>query len=412
MRNCLDTSDKMNFRELKNHLASLANDPVAVAAYVDRYLAYHRGNFPIVEGTIAHFICKEQPNKVVGVGGEWNGWDAPRAIMTPIGGGLLHYQHEFENDACLDYFFYEIAVSRIEDLPADLQARRRLNMRSTLDPLNAHFGESGFGPRSELAMPGYRRPAVTREQKGIKTGILRKGSIESKFLHQEERSYTVYLPPGYSESGAACPTVYFNDGGDYLTMGKAPIILDNLISKGAIPPVVAVFLPPVHREGEYNCNDDYVRFVCDELVPEMQRQYNLRDEAASRAVVGPSLGGLISLYLGGERPDVFGLVGAQSSAVHSTYGLNKFDARRTYAVPLPVRLHLVIGSYEDCFDIDYRGRCHDLLNPVRELCAVLKQHGYAYRYLEPHMGHSWTLWRDYLADILLYFFGEPRQNLH
>ena len=53
-------------------------------------------------------------------------------------------------------------------------------------------------------------------------------------------------------------------------MGKAPIVLNNLIDIGAIPPIVAVFIPPVDREREYNCDDRYVSFLCDELLPVLQ----------------------------------------------------------------------------------------------------------------------------------------------
>jgi len=48
----------------------------------------------------------------------------------------------------------------------------------------------------------------------------------------------------------------------------------------------------------------------------------------------------------------------------------------------------------------------ELLNPVREFRFVLERSGYAYRYAEHHQGHSWGLWRDTLADALVYFFAE------
>lgn len=400
-------SEATNFSSFLYQLQTLTDDPLAAAAYADGYLASHRGHFPIIEGSTAHFICKKQAGTVVSVGGEWSGWDARQGIMTPIGGGLLHYQHEFELDARLDYFLYEIAANSAQDVPTDWQTFRHLNAHSTLDPLNARTGESGFGPRSELAMPDYERPAITREQGGTQVGTLQRSSMHSKFLGQEH-PYTVYLPAGYTTSGEAYPCVYFNDGGDYLAMGKAPTILDNLIGVDIIPPMMAVFMPPVDREGEYNCDDRYVRFLCEELLPELHQHYHLSNEAAQRAVVGPSLGGLISLYIGSERPDLFGLVGAQSACVTSINGLDKYDARKVFASNhrLPLRLYLVIGRYEDCFGLDYRGRCRDLLNPLREFRAVLEEYGYPHRYFEPHQGHSWGLWRDYVPDILRYFFGD------
>ena len=405
----METPAETSFCTFTTRLQALADDPVAAASYAESYLAAYAGSFPLVEGNTAHFIYKKQPGKVVGVGGEWNGYDARKAIMEPIGAGLLHYQHDFEQDARLDYFFFEYDASNSPDLLSDPRAIKLDDMRAVLDPFNRRFGESGFGPRSELAMPTYRRPAITREQPGLLTGELREETINSKAL-QHERAYSVYLPPAFTASVETYPSIYFHDGGDYLSMGRAPTILNNLIGIGAIPAVVAVFVLPVNRESEYNCDDRHVSFLCDELLPELQRRYNLSNDPAKRAVIGPSLGGLISLYTGKQRPDLFGLVGAQSSAVKSINGLDIFDARTAYAVEprLPLRLHLVMGSYEDCFSTDEQGRCSDLLNPVRELRSILEQRNNPYSYAEHHQGHSWGLWRDTLADALTYFFGEGR----
>jgi len=402
----LDTSEEISFRGFINHLHSSTDEPVSTTSASEYLLTSHPGGFPIIEGNVAHFISRERPGVIAGVIGDWNGWDARKAIMTPIGHGLLHYQHEFEEDARLDYFFYEVDVDKLQDLPFD-EALIRAPIHSMRDPLNPRVSESGFGLKSELAMPGYSRPAATLGQTGTVPGMLGERTIASKILGQE-RSYTIYLPASYSAHEKPYPTIYFKDGADYLKMGKAAIILDNLISMGMISPVVAVFIPPVARTKEYNCGDDYVRFFCDELIPHMHDRYNLSTDPAKRAVIGPSLGGLISLYIGSQRPDLFGLIGAQSSAVHSVYGLDTYDSRTAYAVSprLPARLHLVIGTYENCFDIDKQGRCQDLLNPVREFRSVLEQSGYAYRYAEHHQGHSWGLWRDTLVDALTYFFGE------
>jgi enterochelin esterase family protein len=226
-------------------------------------------------------------------------------------------------------------------------------------------------------------------------------SISSDFLLWT-LPYTVYTPPGYHATAEPYPVLYFHDGDDYLTFGKAPVILDNLIASGQIPPTVAVFVSPAEREINYNCDDQYVRFFCEELLPDVARRYNVSADRTMRALIGPSLGGLISLYTGFQRPDLFGLLIAQSSTVRSVNGLDTFDARTAYAraPALPVRIDLVIGTYEDCFAVDRQGHCRDLLTPVRELHAVLTQAGIPHRYAEHHQGHSWGLWRDTLAAAL------------
>src|SRR5260370_16187164 len=338
----METPAETSFWTFITRLQALADDPGTAASYAKSYLAALAGNFPIVAGNTAHFIYKEQPGTIVGVGGEWNGYDARKALMKPIGAGLLHYQHDFELDARLDYFFFEYDTGSVPDLFSDPGVIVLDDMRPVLDPLNQRVGESGFGLRSELPMPAYQRPAITREQSGVPAGMLSEESIKSETL-QQDRAYTVYLPPAYNPNDQPYPSIYFHHGGDYLSMGKAPIVLNNLIAVGAIPPLVAVFIPPVDRIREYNCDDRYVGFLCDELLPELQDRYNLSSDPANRAIIGPSLGGLISLYTGKQRPDRFGLVGAQASAVKNINGLAIFDPPTAYTAEprLPPRLHLL-----------------------------------------------------------------------
>src|SRR5260221_2564422 len=181
----METPAETSFWTFITRLQALAEDPGTVASYAESYLAVHAGNFPIVEGNTAHFIYEEQPGTIVGVGGEWNGYNARKSIMKPIGAGLLHYQHEFELDARLDYFFFEYDTVSVPDLLSDPGAVVLVDMRPVLDPLNQRVGESGFGLRSELAMPVYQRPAITREQPGVLAGMLREETIKSEALQQE-----------------------------------------------------------------------------------------------------------------------------------------------------------------------------------------------------------------------------------
>ena len=119
----------------------------------------------------------------------------------------------------------------------------------------------------------------------------------------------------------------------------------------------------------------------------------------------------MSLYIACQRSEFFELVGAQSTATKSTYGLEHYDALTAFAVEprLPLKLYLAIGSYESCFSTNFSWQenqgCHDLLTPVQKLVGVLEQYGYPYHYREDHQAHSWGFWRDTLADMLTYLFA-------
>jgi enterochelin esterase family protein len=388
------------FSAFRTQLAALAGDPAAATALADQFLAAHAGAIPIIEGSTAHFLARAPEGQIVGVGGEWAGMDPSRAIMEPIGGGLVHYAHTLEPNARLDYLFFAADAPRRNRQPDPATLRRAQAER---DPLNPRIGASGLGARSELAMPGYRRPAITEPQPGTPPGSLHDGVLLSRALGGM-RAYTVYLPVGYDPAGGPYACAVFHDGGDYLHYGEAPTILDNLIAAGTIPPLVAIFVPPQAREVEYNCDDRHVRFLADELLPALTTEYALSPDRMRRAVIGPSLGGLISLYIGRSRPEVFGLIAAQSTATGSWR--TGYEARRPYAAPpLPLRVHLAIGSYEGCFAVDRQGRCRDLLTPARALRDVLARAGVPHAYVEPHQSHSWGMWRDTLGAALEFLFG-------
>src|SRR5260370_2416781 len=160
----METPAETSFWTFITRLQALADDPGTAASYAESYLAAHAGNFPIVAGNTAHFIYKEQPGTIVGVGGEWNGYDARKALMKPIGAGLLHYQHDFELDARLDYFFFEYDTGSVPDLFSDPGLIVLDDMRPVLDPLNQRAGDSGFALRSELPIPPSHRPAIPTDQ--------------------------------------------------------------------------------------------------------------------------------------------------------------------------------------------------------------------------------------------------------
>lgn len=386
-----------SFSDFVAALHTTEPDPQLVAPY----LATH-GN-PIIEGSTAHFLAAARLDKVIAIRGDWNGWDVRRGLMQPLGGGLLHYQHDFAPDARVDYQFVLIDEAEPNRLN-DPTAIASWTLPMLLDPLDPN-SDAGAGENLELAMPDYQRPAITQRRSNQYRGMLVEGDMYSAALGQMRR-YIVYAPQGYNLDGPPFPAIYFHDGGDYLNYAGAATILDNLIADRTIPPLVAVFAPPLHRWAEYDCNDAYLTFFADELVAEAQREFNLIDDAAGRAIMGPSMGGLISLYIASKRPDVFSMVAAQSSVTRAKQG--SWAAHQAYGVepPLPLKLHLVVGTYENCYGIDEQGNCKDILTGVRELRDVLTQRGYPLQYSEHHQGHSWGLWRDDLADALGYFFGQ------
>ncbi len=66
-------------------------------------------------------------------------------------------------------------------------------------------------------------------------------------------------------------------------------------------------------------SDAYLRFLVDELKPEIDRRFAVSREAADTVVLGSSMGGLISLYALAEYPQVFGAAGCLSTHWPGTF---------------------------------------------------------------------------------------------
>jgi enterochelin esterase family protein len=111
-------------------------------ALVDSFMRDASGeSFPLREDTLAHFVYRGDVSSGVSVPGDFNGWNPGADPMNGIEGTDFFYlTKRFEIDARLDYKFVLNGSQWI------------------IDPLNPRTVTGGFGPNSELAMPGYRQP--------------------------------------------------------------------------------------------------------------------------------------------------------------------------------------------------------------------------------------------------------------
>ena len=276
------------------------------------------------------------------------------------------------------------------------------------DPRNPHVVPSGYGPRVELRMPGYAPAERWRPRADVAHGRVELHASVRSALYPSSRDVRVYVPPGYPAAERyAC--LYFGDGGDYITFAHVPSLLDNLIAVQQLPPCIAVFVSPSAEHGrtvDYDLNADYARFVAEELVPFIDARYATARAPARRVIAGASFGGLIALQIGLEHSAVFGNVAAQSAFVG-----RRGDAliRRFAAAPRqPLRIHQLVGSYETEVGRWETVAEGDFVRANRELREVLRAAGYSGVYQEYPEGHSWGLWREYLADALIFLLtGMP-----
>jgi enterochelin esterase family protein len=359
-----------------------AADRAAKSKLVDEFLACtEQQDVPLLEQTTkpdfgrAIFLYQGPASKAA-LAGDMNAWTPTVDSLTQVAETDLFYlSREFELDARLDYKLVLNGTAWI------------------LDPLNPRTMPGGFGPNSQFWMQNYVPPPEVEFYSNIAHGTTERFSLTSNIL-RNTRTVTVYLPPGYNQTTDRFPALYVHDGQDYLNLAKINNVVDYLINQGSIPPVIVVMVPPVNRNSEYNMNSAFENFFVSEVVPTIDERYRTKRSPESRAVMGASLGGLISAFMAFNHPEVFGNCAGQSSAFFdSMINLIRNNSKQ------PVVFYLDVGTYEASIS------GFNLLASNRQMRDVLLEKGYKLQYQEVHEGHSWGSWRARIDDALKFFWG-------
>jgi enterochelin esterase family protein len=362
------------FTEFINHVNSLP-DSASKAAVVDSFMTYARPvGIPFIEENEANFIYLGSVSNI-SVAGDFNNWNSNSEMMIKLVGTRFWYKTNiFELNARLDYKFVRNGSDWI------------------LDPENPNICTGGFGENSELAMPEYIQPWEIKYNNSIQHGTV---EVKNLFSTNTNSNYQIkiYLPPAYDSSSASgCPSVYFQDGYEYVDLAHSVNVIDNLLDSNKIQKIIGVFVRPNNRNEEYafSKRNQYRMFFVNELVPFIDSVYNTIPEASKRLVLGDSYGGNISALISCNHSDIFGNCGLHSAAFQP----NNYEAFNLIVngPPKDIKFCSIWGTYESLFT-----------NMINFRDSLLSK-GYQLKWIELPEGHSWGLWRATIDDMLEYFF--------
>jgi predicted alpha/beta superfamily hydrolase len=281
--------------------------------------------------------------------GTWNGAGVPCRARPD---GLFTAEVALERGATVEFKVTRGSWDTVEKGPAGEElANRVLTVR---------------GPDTvRVAVAAWRDQVEgTPRREHTLTGDVRQHPpIASRFVR--DRAVRVWLPPDYErDRDRRYPVVYFHDGNNVLDAATAFIgvewgadeTADRLIRAGRVPPfiIVAVDNTP-DRMAEYTWVPDprfggggraaeYARYLVEELKPSIDSTYRTRPEAGHTVVVGSSLGGIVSLWLGLRHPEVFGRVGCVSPA--AWWARRDIVRGAAMAARAPERVWIDIGTEE------------------------------------------------------------------
>ncbi|MBI5708622.1 MAG: esterase [Armatimonadetes bacterium] len=274
---------------------------------------------------------------------------------------------------------------------------------ATLDPNNIEVKPNLFWASNMVTVPG--NPPEVWEVQNVPHGKLHRHFYRSEVVG-DQRDYFVYTPPGYSASGPKLPVLvllhgYSDTAVGWTEVGKAHVILDNLIAQKKAKPMLVVMtlgygVPDFSNPGTagYRKPLDFRRSYAGyrdalfkEVLPTVEKDYRVQPGKASRAIAGLSMGGSESLLVGLNALDRFAYVGSFSAGgLVQSHDANFPGLKAEEANKLKL-------LYVRC------GTDDGLIGANRGLRDWLVGKGVKLEYGETGGGHVWMLWRRNLAEF-------------
>ena len=202
----------------------------------------------------------------------------------------------------------------------------------------------------------YVLGADSLPQDGVPEGRITEHTWDASRIYPgTSHDYWVYVPAQYAGAEPAAVMV-FQDGQGYVARDgavRAPTVFDNLIHKGEMPVTIGVFINPGRREQDGDqrsaqyvpIDDTYARFLLEEILPQVGKDYNLVDHAQGRAICGMSDGGLAAFTAAWQRPDAFSKVVSHVGSYTRLRGGSEYPhlIRGTRDNPKPIRVFIQGG---------------------------------------------------------------------
>jgi enterochelin esterase-like enzyme len=242
-------------------------------------------------------------------------------------------------------------------------------------------------------------------------GAVPHGEIHHHFYKSgvvgDDRDFYVYTPPGYDPRGKQTyPVLYLlhgfsDDASGWTAVGRANVILDNLIAQGKARHMIVVMplgygAPEVLAVGFGVFRDraiterNFHKFseaLLAEVIPRVEAEYLVIKDRNSRAIAGLSMGGSESLLTGLNALDKFGWIGAFSFGGITEDFDKEFPAADSKTTEQLHLLWIACGTDDRLIDIN------------RKFRAWLASKNIKHADIETPGAHTWMVWRRNLTEF-------------
>lgn len=319
-------------------------------------------------------------------------------LVSPDLGGMPE-PGQFTRD---DEGVWELVYGPV-DPPITMRYRFNVDGVTMADPAARGTSEANGTVFSLVHLPGRDFQDVQDAPHGAVAEV----RYHSEVLGKVRRMH-VYTPPGYESGQGTFPVFYLLHGAtdsddSWSTIGRAGVILDNMIAAGEAVPMLVV-MPDGHvtRAGVENTGGrSYEEEFARDIRPHVEANYRVYTDRASRAIAGLSMGGAQTLNIAIQDLADYGYIGVFSSGIfrgRRDAGEGQpsgptWEERNAEALDDP--------SLKDGLELVWfaTGDEDFLIETSRETVAMLRRHGFDVMWKETAGGHWWRNWRDYLHEF-------------
>ena len=276
---------------------------------------------------------------------------------------------------------------------------------AAIDVTNPHALRDGTRYASLLMVPGEGSSVF--QLNDTPHGNISQVWYPSPSLGADRRMY-VYTPPGYDSGKDSYPVLYLlhGAGGDedaWSSLGRANLILDNLIASGKSKPMIVVMTngnawqtstlrqipgkPAPTRETFAQYQGKFEKSLVEDVVPYIEKNFRVIADKDHRALAGLSMGGGHTITASITYPGTFGYIGVFSSGIFDANAdMAEMEKKFTALKASGVNKYWVACGKEDF-----------VMESNKRLLSVLEKTGLEHEYFENEGGHTWANWRTYLS---------------
>ena len=354
---------------------------------IEKFLADN--TFPLLEGRRVTFAYRGEANAVL-----LRHW-----IFS------LPEEQPFERIPGSDLWLLTIDLPERSRVEYKLEVVHGNQHRLIQDPLNPHTAADPYGANSVVHATGYQEPEWAVPDPEARPGEVQELRFASD-VFGDARPVQVYTPARFRES-RRYPLLIVHDGSDFVRFTDLKIVLDNLIHRLEIPPMIVALTDSPRRLTEYADDERHADFLANELLPALEERYPLVENASARGIAGASFGAVACLAAAWRHPGTFSRLLLMSGSFAFT-DIGEHDRGPLFDPVVefvnafrenPGRpgdsVYLSCGTYES------------LIYYNRAMLPILQDTGMDVRYNEVRDGHNWENWRDRLREGLAWLFPGP-----